>query len=101
MIVILSSIWLHAENVMVNMWVKAKQYLRKDIQTIKGKSRTILEDLAITTMRPVVAVVTVILIEQVVEKTPQFLAEREVYWQHQLRVYIENGCRAHCYRKEV
>ena len=44
---------------------------------------------------------TVILIEQVVEKTPQFLAEREVYWQHQLRVYIENGCRAHCYRKEV
>ena len=34
---------------------------------------------------------TVILIEQVALKTPQFLAEREVYWQHQLRVYIENG----------
>ena len=44
---------------------------------------------------------TVILIEQVAERTPQFLAKREVYWQHQLRVYIENGCRAHCYRKEV
>ena len=44
---------------------------------------------------------TVILIEQVEPKTPQFLAEREVYWQHQLRVYIENGGRAHCYRKEV
>ena len=44
---------------------------------------------------------TVILIEQVEQKTPKFLAEREVYWQHQLRVYIENGGRAHCYRKEV
>jgi hypothetical protein len=44
---------------------------------------------------------TVILIEQVEVKTPKFLAEREVYWQHQLRVFIENGCRAHCYRKDV
>ena len=44
---------------------------------------------------------SVILMEQVENKTPQFLAEREVYWQHQLRVFIENGCRAHCYRKDV
>ena len=42
---------------------------------------------------------SVILMEQVENKTPQFLAEREVYWQ--LRVFIENGCRAHCYRKDV
>ena len=44
---------------------------------------------------------SVILIEQVREKTLGFLAERESYWQHQLRTYVENGCRAHCYRKEV
>ena len=44
---------------------------------------------------------TIILIEQVAQKTPHFLFEREVYLQHQLRVYIENGGRAHCYRKEV
>ena len=44
---------------------------------------------------------SVILIEQVREKTVEFLAEREVYWQHQLRTFVENGCRAHCYRKEV
>ena len=43
----------------------------------------------------------VILIAQVETKTLPFLAEREVYWQHQLRVFIENGCRNHCYRKDV
>jgi hypothetical protein len=31
------------------------------------------------------------IIEQVKEKNLKFLAERELYWQHQLRVYIENG----------
>ena len=28
------------------------------------------------------------------------LAEREVYWQNQLRVYVQNGGHGHCYRKE-
>ena len=43
----------------------------------------------------------IILIEQVEVKTPEFLAEREVYLQHQLRVYVENGYRGHCYKKEI
>ena len=28
------------------------------------------------------------------------LAEKEVYWQNQLRCYVQNGGHAHCYRKE-
>ena len=41
------------------------------------------------------------IIEQVEEKNLTFLAERELYWQHQLRVYIENGYRNHCRKKEM
>ena len=44
---------------------------------------------------------SVILIEEVKTKTLEFLANREVFWQHQLRVYVENGCNGHCYRKEI
>ena len=40
------------------------------------------------------------IIEEVEHKNFDFLAERELYWQHQLRTYIENGGRAHCYRKD-
>ena len=40
------------------------------------------------------------IIEQVEDKNMEFLAERELYWQHQLRVYVENGGKAHCYKKE-
>ena len=40
------------------------------------------------------------IIEEVEHKNLEFLAQRELYWQHQLRVYIENGGRAHCYRKD-
>ena len=43
---------------------------------------------------------SVILIEQVKFKTMDFFAEREVFWQNQLRVYPENGAKGHCYRKE-
>ena len=43
----------------------------------------------------------VTLIEQVQEKTMDYLAERELFWQHQLRVYVENGANGHCYRKDV
>ena len=43
---------------------------------------------------------TLTIIEQVEEKNMQFLAQRELYWQHQLRVYIENGYRNHCRKKE-
>ena len=43
---------------------------------------------------------SVILIEQVKFKTMDFLAEREVFWQNQLRVYPENGAKGHCYRIE-
>ena len=34
-------------------------------------------------------------------KNMEFLAEREVFWQHQLRVFVENGSRNHCYRKDM
>ena len=44
---------------------------------------------------------SIIIIEEVETKTKAHLAEREVYWQHQLRVYVENGSNGHCYRKEV
>ena len=40
------------------------------------------------------------IIEQVEVKNMESLAERELYWQHQLRVYVENGGNAHCYRKD-
>ena len=43
----------------------------------------------------------VTLIEQVEEKTLEYLAERELFWQHQLRVYVENGANGHCYQKDV
>ena len=41
------------------------------------------------------------LIEQVEEKTMDGLASRELYWQHQLRVYIENGFKNHCRKKRI
>ena len=44
---------------------------------------------------------SVVLIEEVEEKTMKYLAERELFWQHQLRVYVENGSNAHCYKKEI
>ena len=44
---------------------------------------------------------SITIIEQVEEKTFDFLAERECYWQHQLRVYVQNGGKAHCYRKDM
>ena len=40
------------------------------------------------------------IIEQVKHKNKEYLAERELHWQHQMRTYIENGGRAHCYRKD-
>ena len=44
---------------------------------------------------------SVTIIEEIEHKNFSFLAERETYWQHQLRVYVENGSNGHCYRKEV
>ena len=43
--------------------------------------------------------VSIAIIEQVKHKNLKFLAEREVYWQHQLRAFVENGGRAQCIRK--
>ena len=40
------------------------------------------------------------LIDKVDEGDRSALAEKEVYWQNQLRCYVQNGCHAHCYRKE-
>ena len=41
------------------------------------------------------------LIEQVKHKNLEFLAQRETFWQHKLKVYVENGGQAHCYRKDL
>ena len=40
------------------------------------------------------------IIDQVEERTLEALAEAEIYWQNQLRCYIQNGGNAHCRRKE-
>ena len=45
--------------------------------------------------------ISIVLIEEFKEKTLKYLAERELFWQHQLRVYLENGSNAHCYKKEL
>ena len=44
--------------------------------------------------------VSVTLIEQVKHKNLEFLANRETWWQHQLRVFVQNGGKAHCFRKD-
>ena len=44
---------------------------------------------------------SITLIEQVEVKTMDFLAERELFWQHQIRAYVQNGSNAHCYRKDL
>ena len=40
------------------------------------------------------------LIEGVEEGNQQALCDREIFWQNQLRCYVQNGGNAHCYRKE-
>ena len=45
--------------------------------------------------------ISIQIIEQVEEGDLELLAEREVYWQHQLRAYVENGFHAHCKKKEI
>ena len=45
--------------------------------------------------------ISITIIEQVEKKNLEFLAERECYWQHQLRAYVQNGGKAHCYRKDI
>ena len=44
---------------------------------------------------------SIIIIEQVERGDLELLAEREVYWQHQLRAFVENGSKAHCYKKDI
>jgi hypothetical protein len=44
--------------------------------------------------------VSIMIIEQVFPQTVTQLDEREIFWQNQLRVYVEHGGNAHCYRKE-
>jgi len=40
------------------------------------------------------------IIDQVNLGDKKALADKEVYWQNQLRAYVQNGGHAHCYRKE-
>ena len=44
---------------------------------------------------------TIMLIEKIQDSKCDTLADRETFWQHQLRVYVENGHRGHCYRKDI
>ena len=42
----------------------------------------------------------IMIIEQVEIGNAELLATREIYWQNQLRCFMENGGQAHCKRKE-
>ena len=44
--------------------------------------------------------IRVMIIEQVEIGNPDMLSTREIYWQNQLRCFMENGGQAHCKRKE-
>ena len=43
---------------------------------------------------------SVSLIEKVKHKNLQFLTDREVWWQNQLRAFMQNGGKANCFRKD-
>ena len=45
--------------------------------------------------------ISIIIIEQVELGNPTKLAQGEVYWQNQLRCFVENGKKGHCYKKEM
>ena len=40
------------------------------------------------------------IIEKIEEGNHSQLAKREVYWQNQMRCFVQNGGGGHCYRKE-
>ena len=44
--------------------------------------------------------VSIVLIEQVEIGNRSLLANRELFWQNQLRAFVENGGNAHCIRKD-
>ena len=44
--------------------------------------------------------ISVKIIEKVENGDHLELANREIYWQHQMRCYVQNGGGGHCYRKE-
>ena len=44
--------------------------------------------------------VKIMIIEEVKNRNPDVLSRREIYWQNQLRCFIENGGQAQCKRKE-
>ena len=81
------------------MLARVKLCLNLDIQTTSRKLRS-RWGVLVNIMGVVGCVDMITLIEQVREKKIEFLAKRELYWQHQLRVYVENGHNAHCKKKE-
>ena len=40
------------------------------------------------------------ILEKAEEENQNALAEREILWQNQLMVYVQNGHEVHCYKKE-
>ena len=40
------------------------------------------------------------IIEGVEQGNQKALCNREIFWQNQLRCYVQNGGNAHCFRKE-
>ena len=75
-----------------------------DIVDISNKSKIILEALAnIITQENGCGYehLSIILIEQVEQDNEEKLCDREIYWQHQLREFRENGGNAHCVKNET
>ena len=44
--------------------------------------------------------ISIQIIEGVEQGNQKALCDREIFWQNQLRCYVQNGGNAHCYRKE-
>ena len=44
--------------------------------------------------------ISIQIIEGVEQGDQQALCDREIFWQNQLRCYVQNGGNAHCFRKE-
>ena len=69
------------------MWEKAPPPSKRGTPTINKRSRESMVGWAT-------------IMDQVGEGDSKALADKEVFWQNQLRCYVQNGGNAHCYRKE-
>ena len=80
------------------MWGKAPPPSKRGTPITSRRSRKNMEGW-VTTMGGY-ANFSVQIIDQVEEGDKKALADKEVFWQNQLRCYVQNGGHAHCWRKE-